>query len=104
MAQVPNILPDVRPEGRVPDDYIHTQANPNEFGAQIAQGTERLGQGVTTAVQHFGEIQTDDVVNNTLKQGNDLVGKLTSLKGNAALEQGPGIKQQLDELYKSGRE
>jgi GH24 family phage-related lysozyme (muramidase) len=103
MATVPTILPDTRPDPRLPDDYLHVQANPNQFGERLGQGVERLGQGVSAATLHFSQIQGDQVKNDTLKQGADLVSKLTSLKGNDALTQGPEIQQQLDDLYKEGR-
>jgi len=104
MANVPNILPDVRPDPRPPDDYQHQQATPQDFGSEIGQGLKEAGQGVSVAAQHFGEIQTDDVTNNTLTQGNDLITKLHALKGQDALNQGPAIREQLAGLWKQGRE
>lgn len=104
MANVPYVLPDTRPDPGPPDDYQHQQASPQDFGAAIGQGIKEAGQGTTIAAQHFGEIQTDDVTNNTLTQGNDLITKLHSLRGQDALTQGPAIREQLAGLWKTGRE
>ena len=73
MAQIPTVLPDVRPDTRAPDDYQHVQANPNEFGAQIGQGAERLGQGITKATDFYGEIAADQSNFNATDEGTKLL-------------------------------
>src|ERR1019366_5172457 len=74
MAQVPDSagVQQVEPDTRLPDDYQHIQANPDQFGGLIARGEEKAGQGLTEAstnlfnIRDFqGKVNTDDQYNHT---------------------------------------
>jgi hypothetical protein len=120
VAQVPyeGGAPTVSPEVRAPDDYQHIQVNPEQFGAAVGQGLEKFGAGATKAGQYFGEVAADDQFNkyqndiDTLlhgdpnKKGPDgqpLPGFL-SLKGQAATQAWPGVREQLEAKRKQYRE
>lgn len=64
MAAVPNqVVPSVAPPAAPPDTYQRIQTSPDEFGAGIAQGLERIGQGALAASRFFGEVAADDAYN-----------------------------------------
>jgi hypothetical protein len=114
-------VPDVTPRDSVPDDYQHIQATPDEFGALIAQGAQRLGQGGLNASKFFGEAVADSSFNDYQDFSTKLLygdpnktvigpdGKpqqdlgFMGLRGRAALDARPQITQQLDDHLKEVR-
>ena len=104
MAQVPyNNVQDVLPDARPPDDYLHVQASPADFGGAIGQGLEQLGKGTTATAQHWGEIQVDSLTNGYQRQANDLVENFKKLRGADALNAQDSVKQQLYDMYDKTR-
>lgn len=101
MAQVPyDPTSSVAPEQRAPDDYVRAQANPNAFGAGIAQGAEALGKGAVSAGQHWEQIQTDDVTNQYQREASQITNDFVSnQRGQNALDGGAKFKQNLYDLY-----
>jgi len=81
MAQVPySPVPDVAPAGAPPDDYQHISAKPEQFGAHIAQGVEKAGQGLERASENAfdiakfqGKINVDYEGNNYLDDRNRIL-------------------------------
>lgn len=64
MAQVPYTgTEDVQADPRVPDDYIHAEANPNAFGAQIAQGVGNVTQSALDVSKFYGQVAADSATN-----------------------------------------
>lgn len=124
MAQVPNSegVASVAPETRVPDDYQHIQANPDQFGGLIARGEQEFGAGATKASQFFGEVAANDGYNQLQDFGDKLYhgdpNKMVTgpdgqqmpdpgfkgLTGQAALRARPDIEKQLDDKEKSIRQ
>ena len=82
-------VPQVSPDTRMPDDYQHLRADPDAFGAAIARGGEKFGEGVTAFVDHYGQVAKDEGVNQVRGLGNTL------LYGNPKL--GPDGKPQVDD-------
>lgn len=70
MANVPYSggTPTVLPETRAPEDYQRIPTRPQEFGAELAQGEERLGQGAVGAARFYGQVAASDA-NNKLMEG-----------------------------------
>src|ERR1017187_7878613 len=82
MAQVPDSagVQQVEPDTRLPDDYQHIQANPDQFGGLIARGEEKAGAGLTEAstnlfnvVDFQGKVNTDDQVNKWVEGNNKIL-------------------------------
>src|ERR1017187_10005395 len=82
MAQVPDSagVQQVEPDTRLPDDYQHIQANPDQFGGLIAQGEEKAGQDLTQTSDNLfniaefqGKVNTDDQVNKWVEGNNKIL-------------------------------
>jgi hypothetical protein len=81
-AGIQNVLPDTR----VPDDYRHVQASPEQFGGLIARGIEQeaagkrqlgqgeaeLGRGESQLGQTFGKVAANDAFNQINEQAQHL--------------------------------
>jgi soluble lytic murein transglycosylase-like protein len=122
----------VLPETRLPDDYRHVQANPEQFGGLIARGIEQeaagkrqlgqgeaeLGRGESQLGQTFGKVAANDAFNQVNEQAQHLLhgdpnkkdpvtgaadGGYLSLQGRAALMARQGVEQKLDELVSNAR-
>src|ERR1700722_3804580 len=122
----------ILPETRLPDDYRHVQANPEQFGGLIARGIEQeaagkrqlgqgeaeLGRGESQLGQTFGKVAANDAFNQIDQQVTKLLhgdpskkdpvtgapdGGYLSLEGRAALMAAPGVQQKLDELISNAR-
>lgn len=72
MAQEPysDGVASVAPETSAPSDYIRLNVSPEQFGAGIGRGLERLGQGAETAGEnvfklndYYDKISVDDQIN-----------------------------------------
>ncbi|HEV2674164.1 MAG TPA: transglycosylase SLT domain-containing protein [Aliidongia sp.] len=114
-------IPTVTPQDNLPNDYLNVQSNPNQFGAQIGQGEEKLGAGALTAGKFFGQVAADNATNgyqdaaskilhgdpNKMVPGPD--GQMQpdtgylGLRGRAALDARPQVEQQLDDLMTQTR-
>jgi hypothetical protein len=105
MARIPyDPVADVLPQTRAPDDYQRIETNPGQFGALIGQGAQKLGAGITAGGKFWQGVQTDDVVNNYLKEGDAIVQQAKTLRGADYLSAQSQINKQLDDLnakYKS---
>jgi hypothetical protein len=123
MAQVPYSegVSTVAPEATTPNDYQSSSAaTPDAFGAELAQGGEKLGQGMFTSAQFFGKVAADDASN----QFQDYATKLLhgdpsktiqgpngpmpdtgylGTRGRATLDQRPQIEQGMDDKLKELR-
>lgn len=124
MAQVPYSegVPSALPETRLPDDYQHIQARPEEFGGLIARGEQQLGAGASQAAKFFGEAAADNASNQFQERATKLLygdpnkqisgpdGKpqqdtgYFGLKGRSALDARPGLNENLDGLTKDIRD
>ena len=62
-----------------------------------------LGAGVLTGAKLYGEIAADDQANQVLSGIDDLTAKFRALQGKDRMDQYPVIRQQMDQLYQSGR-
>lgn len=83
----------VQPDTTGPDNTLRISASPNAFGAQIGGAEERVGQGLQQVSdsawnvgKFWGEIQTDDALNNAMGDVNGILDKFRSLQGRDALE------------------
>ncbi len=105
MASVPynNGVPEVAPDARPPDDYQRIQSSPDDFGGAIARGGEKLAAGLHTAGEFWGQVQTDGVLNDSMKDLNDLTERAKSLQGQEALDQQSSIQQQKDQIIENAR-
>ena len=111
----------VTPDATPPHDYQQISSSPDSFGAQIAQGEERLGQGATKASTFFGQVAADDASNNFQDYATKLLhgdpnktvpgpdGQpmpdtgYMGLRGRAALDARPDVSRQLDDKLKELR-
>ena len=111
----------VTPDATPPHDYQQISSSPDSFGAQIAQGEERLGQGATKASTFFGQVAADDASNNFQDYATKLLhgdpNKIVpgpdgqpmpdtgymGLRGRAALDARPDVSRQLDDKLKELR-
>lgn len=116
------LTPSVAPDATPPQDSQHIEANPSAFGAAIAQGVEKFGQGAQTAGKFFGQVAADNASNtyqeyatkvlhgdpNKQVPGPDgTMGPDTGylgLRGQAALDARPQVSKQLDDYLKQTRE
>lgn len=57
----------------VPHDYQTQQARPQDFGAGIGQGLEKLGAGATGAAKFFGQVVADDTYNQFVTQADAML-------------------------------
>ncbi len=57
------LLPTERPSTSVPDPGFRYDIQPAQFGGLIARGQEKLGEGLSQAGAHWGEIAADDMAN-----------------------------------------
>ena len=96
-------VPSVEPRPAPPSDYQNIQTSPQEFGAQVGAGAERLGAGVSQAGQLYGQIAADDQVNHVLTGLDDLQLKMLTLRGKDALDQQGAIRQQMSTLMDQAR-
>lgn len=55
--------PEVTADNRAPDDYQHIQANPDAFGAGIAQAAGNAAQGALDIQKFYGQVAADDATN-----------------------------------------
>lgn len=86
MASLPySGVPTTTPDVRQPDSYQKVDAGPASFGGSIATGLEQFGQGASKAGKFWGQIQTDDAVNNAMEGMNGVLDKFRSLRGQDAL-------------------
>ena len=106
MANVPYSAgqSEVAPNAAPPDDYQRIQSSPADFGGQIAQGGEKLGQGAIGAGKFWGEVQVDGELNNRMQQLNDLAEHAKSLQGQDALNAQASIQDQKDQIVSAGRD
>lgn len=113
MALRPNVpyspVPSVEPQTGAPDDYIRTQANPAEFGAQIGQATgqfggalEKVGQGaVNTAVDQIGiinQLAASNAFNESAAARGQILGAYKAKKGLDAVGAQTAVIKQLQDL------
>lgn len=101
MAQVPyeGGVPEVAPQTSAPDDYQRIQTNPNMFGGAIASGEDALGKGAAQLGSIWGEVQTDSVLNNAMKEMQDATQGYENLRGQDALNAQPQVQKQIDDIY-----
>lgn len=115
MAQGPYTgVPEVQPDGSVPDSYQHIHANPSAFGAEIAEGAQKVGQGLSKAGEFYGQVSADNASNEyqtkvdkilhgdptTMGPDGQPVKGFLALKGQAATDAWPGVSKQLEEERK----
>ena len=111
----------VTPDATPPHDYQQISSSPDSFGAQIAQGEEKLGAGATKASTFFGQVAADDASNNFQDYATKLLhgdpnktvpgpdGQpmpdtgYMGLRGRAALDARPDVSRQLDDKLKELR-
>lgn len=65
--------PDAPASTTVPGNYGQISVNPNEFGAAIAQGGEKLGGGLLDVGKFYGQVAADNATNNTLEKVTSLL-------------------------------
>jgi muramidase (phage lysozyme)/polyisoprenoid-binding protein YceI len=103
MATNPDIFaPSVEPQTQAPNDTIHVDAPSAAFGAPIAQGLEKLGQGVHQAGEFWGQVQTDHQLNGAYQQGEQILANYKKLQGQDALNAQAATKQQLEDVFAKG--
>lgn len=112
MAQVQSSegVASVTPQVQAPDDSQRIQANPAEFGGQIAQGMERLGAGVSQAGEgafdiskFWGQIQADGAMNDANQRAIAQVEDFKKLQGADALDAQQGMLDSVKKIYQEGR-
>lgn len=96
-------IPEVAPSSRAPDATQQIEVNSEAFGGGAARGMQNLGKAGLDASRFWGGVQTDDVLNNAMKEANDTVEEFKTLRGGNALDAQDGIKQRLDEITKKSR-
>ena len=96
-------FPTIAPRTSTPDDTLRVRATPDEFGGQIAQGTQKLGEGAFSAAQHFEQVQTDDAATSAMKQADDVMNEFRTLRGADALNAQEDYKKRVDDIFSEGR-
>lgn len=109
------------PQTSAPDDYQRIQTNPNQFGASIGAGLEKLSAGGFDALHFYGQVAADSGTNdlqdfsNKLRNGDPskmVVGPdgqqqpdtgYLGTKGEDAMKAAPAILAQLDQRTKEIR-
>lgn len=102
----------VEPTTAAPQDYNTTRANPNEFGAQVGQAIQGLGNTINQAGAQQADIHLQKVgmANETwytnaetqLNAGiGPIDGQLKSLKGAEAAAYAPVASKQVQDLYQT---
>lgn len=94
---------EVTPAARAPDATQQIDATPEAFGAATARGLQNLGQGAATAGRFWGGVQTDEVLNNAMKEANDTLEEFKTMRGGDALNAQPAIRERLDDITKRSR-
>lgn len=95
----------IQPDTSAPTVLPETQgitgvhATPEEAGALIGQGMEKLGAGATQLSQKYDEIAADDANNRYMDGATAIRAKMRSLNGQDALNYLPQAQQDLDTLY-----
>lgn len=87
-----------------PQDYQHIEASPADFGGLIAQGGERLGQGLVTATKFYGELSAQQAVTNWQDKTNDVLTNYRKLQGQDRMDAMPGTIQALKDAEQEGQE
>lgn len=93
---VPSVNPDVR--------GIAVRADASNFGGQIGQGLEALGEGATKAQTFYGQVAADDANNAYMDGAAKIRARVTALSGKAALDALPQAQEDLDSLYQDTRD
>lgn len=96
----------VEPRPAPPSDYQNIQTAPQQFGAGVAAGEEKLGAGLSTASHFFGEVAADQATNGwqdettKILYGDPASGKpgYYALKGQAAMDEQPRVSAQIQQL------
>lgn len=124
MAQIPDQsgVPQVSATPTAPNDYQNIRSSPEDFGAAVAQGTQKLGQGIDKASQDMtnvlvskqnrqNAIGVDDQLSQFQRQilyktfggdpANPQAQGLYQLHGKAAMEAGPGVASGISDLRDS---
>jgi len=105
------VVPSVEPRPTPPEDRQNIQTSPRQFGAQVGQAEEAVGQGLEKTGQFFGQIAADEQSNKWQKEADDLLygtgqigadGKpdlgFIGLTGEDALRARPQFEQQIGAL------
>ena len=66
-------VPTVEARETPPDDLQHIAASPDAFGAQIAQGVDELGAGISQASQFYDQVAATNAVNSTIAQATNVL-------------------------------
>jgi hypothetical protein len=106
MAEVPytGTSQTVLPQEQIGGDYLQVQANPAETGGLISQGVEKAGQGIEAGAHFFQQVQTDQMINDTMEKGRQIVKNFQALRGADADGTAQAETQkQLNEVWKAGR-
>jgi hypothetical protein len=112
-------VPDIAPQTRSPEDYFTQQASPSDFGAQVGQAVQGLGQslgkageaGMDVAIQKqafANKVGSDDAYNKFQTASDKILhgdpndpnnsGGYYALRGADALSARAGVIQQLEDL------
>ena len=104
MAQVGyNSVPSILPNEQQPNDYIHVQTNPGQFGGEIAQGLEGFGKGAMAAADKWGNVQTSDMSNQFQTEANNLAENYVTKQGRDALDAHENSIKAAQDLYDKKR-
>lgn len=103
-AQYSDGVASASPDTSAPDDLQHIQSSPADFGGLVAEGADKLGAATSSTASFFGQVQTDDALNNAMGQANKLVEGFKSLNGADALRAQDSTNQQLDSAFKTARD
>lgn len=104
MAQAPyDGVPRVSPDAAPPPDYQQIQTNPRQFGAAVGEGLGKLGEGATTAAKFFGQVQTDDALNNAMDRAGKALEKFKGLRGADALHAQADTNTEINAAFSEAR-
>lgn len=99
--------PSVTPTTSSGDDYLHAQASPNDFGAQVGKSEEGVGQQAEQSADKFRGMIFETAANTAetsyIKQAGVLTGKFKSLEGLAAQAAIPQYEKDMTDLRQNLR-
>jgi hypothetical protein len=97
-------IPSVAPEAAPANDYQHIEANPADFGGQVAGAVSKVGQDTTQVADFFGQVQTDDAVNGAMTSANAAMNHFESLQSGDRLKAQDDTSAAIDDAFQAGRE
>ncbi len=91
-------IPKVEPSAAPPEDYEKIQTTPGDFGAQVGQAEEKLGEGAIKASHVFGQIAGQQAATGYMDESEQVLTDYLGKHGQEAMEAQPRVAAQLKSL------